>query len=89
MIKPIFIHREGLNETENLTLNSILRIHMEGFLSSFTMTRMDKEFSGIFDGTLMHLCPANVLLNGLDHKRYEINNKEDIDLKGPINELKR
>ena len=35
MIRPIFIHREGLNETENLTLNSILRIHMEGFFKFF------------------------------------------------------
>ena len=31
MIRPIFIHHEELNENENLTLNSILRIYMEDF----------------------------------------------------------
>ena len=35
LLKLVFIHCEGLNETENLTLNSTLRIHMEGFLKFF------------------------------------------------------
>ena len=44
----------------------------------------------IFLAYLMeHICPADVLLNGLDDKLYEINNKEDIDLIGPYQRAKK
>ena len=70
-------HKES-SESDKIKLNSLLRIHMDNFLTFFVLHRLDEEFSNKLDGQLSFLSPSNVILNGLDDKIYEITKVDDI-----------
>ena len=81
-------HKES-SEPDKIKLNSLLRIHMDNFLTFFALRRLDEEFSNKFDGKLAFLTPSNVILNGLDDKIYGIINVDDIFYISPYHKAKK
>ena len=81
-------HKES-SESDKIKLNSLLRIHMDNFLTFFALRRLDEEFSGKFDGKLSFLTPSSVILNGLDDKIYNITNVDDISYISPYHKAKK
>ena len=70
-------------------LNSALRIHMDNFLSFFTLRRMDEDFGERFDSKISSVSPSNIMLNRLDDRVYKIENTEDIHLISPYHKAKK
>ena len=53
-VLPLIVQKT-IKSHQNLTknkLNSLLRIHMDNFLTFFALRRLDEEFSDKFDGKL-------------------------------------
>ena len=81
-------HKES-SESDKIKLNSLLRIHMDNFLTFFVLHRFDEEFSNNFDGKLSSLTPSNAILNGLDDKIYDITSVNDISYISPYHKAKK
>ena len=88
---PQIIKNKGnvFTDEENLMLNSALHIHMDNFLSFFTLRRMDEEFDEKFDSKISSVSPSNIMLHGLDDRVYKIENTEDIHLISPYHKAKK
>ena len=91
LVLPLIVQKDhkGSSESDRIKLNSLLRIHMDNFLTFFTLHRLDEEFSGKFDGKLSLLTPSSVILDGLDDKIYNITNVNDISYISPYHKAKK